>query len=270
MDWLQALAKLRSEGIASVLATVMDVKGHAPREAGAKMVVTAYETWGTIGGGNLEASVIDRARELLSNGADSPENLTFRLNEHAPNEHGSQCCGGTASVFIEPMRSRATVAIFGIGHVGLELARILSRLPVHLLLVDSRQSQLSPERLDAVTRGTADVHPEHSAVPDSLIAKLPPGAHVLIMTHDHAEDFLLCDAAIRREDLGSLGLIGSSAKWSRFQQKLRAEGHLDTAIAQIQCPIGIPGIPGKSPAVIAISAAAALLRAFSNAQSHAG
>ncbi len=262
MDWLQALQDLRSAGLPSVLATVTEARGHAPREAGAKMVVGAESTWGSIGGGNLEATVIDRARAMLRAGTSAPEILPFPLNEHAVTEHGQQCCGGVVNVLLEPFPARATVAIFGMGHVGHELARILSRLPIQLHLVDSRAEQLDPARLADVLAGPAEVHPRHSPVPDSVLGGLPPGSHVFIMTHDHAEDFLLCDAALRRGDLGSVGLIGSGAKWSRFRQKLQAEGHGPAAIDTISCPIGLPGIPGKDPAAIAVSAAAGLLPAL--------
>nr|WP_284750779.1 xanthine dehydrogenase accessory protein XdhC [Arthrobacter sp. efr-133-R2A-120] len=260
MDWLQALERLSSEGSPGVMATVTEVLGHAPRGPGAKMVVNAESSWGSIGGGNLEATVIDRAREMLLAGSAVPESVTFNLNERAATQHGRQCCGGTASVLMEPVRSRPTVAIFGVGHVGHELARILSRLPVRLVLVDSRAAQLDPAHLADVTDETADVQPLHSAVPDSALAQLPQGSHVFIMTHDHAEDFLLCDAALRRGDLGSVGLIGSRAKWTRFRHKLKAEGHDDAQIDAITCPIGLPDIGGKSPAIIAISAAASLLQ----------
>jgi xanthine dehydrogenase accessory factor len=100
-----------------------------------------------------------------------------------------------------------------------------------------------------------------------VLERLPAGAHVLIMTHDHAEDFALCDASLRRADrLGTIGLIGSSAKWSTFRRNLAAAGHDATAIARISCPIGLPDISGKEPAVIAVAAAAALLAAFSAAR----
>jgi xanthine dehydrogenase accessory factor len=263
MDWLQALQDLRSAGLPSVLATVTEARGHAPREAGAKMVVGAESTWGSIGGGNLEATVIDRARALLRSGSTVPESLPFPLNEHALTEHGQQCCGGVVNVLLEPFPARATVAIFGMGHVGHELARIVSRLPIQLHLVDSRADQVDPVRLADILAGPAEVHLQHSPVPDSTVAGLPPGSHVFIMTHDHAEDFLLCDAALRRTGLGSVGLIGSSAKWSRFRQKLQSEGHDAGVIDTITCPIGLPGLPGKDPAAIAISAAASLLPALS-------
>jgi xanthine dehydrogenase accessory factor len=260
VDWLQALQQLRSNGLPSVLVTVTEVRGHAPREAGAKMLVGAAQTWGTVGGGNLEATVIDRARAMLAAGTAGPESLSFRLNEHAPVRHGRQCCGGVVGVLLEPFPARPTVAVFGLGHVGHELARILSRLPLRLYLVDSRAGQLGSARLADVVDGPAEVLPRHSPVPDSLVGDLPPGSHVFIMTHDHAEDFLLCDAVLRRDDLGSAGLIGSRAKWSRFRQKLHAEGYDDAAIDHISCPIGLPDLAGKDPAVIAVSVAADLLK----------
>ena len=87
------------------------------------------------------------------------------------------------------------MAIFGVGHVGYELARILSRHEVQLHLVDSRAEQLDPLRLADVTDGVADVTVHRELLGEVVLDRLPRGAHVLIMTHDHAEDFALCDAA---------------------------------------------------------------------------
>ena len=151
------------------------------------------------------------------------------------------------------------MAIFGIGHVGYELARILSRHEVPLHLVDSRAEQLDQLRLADVTDGVADVTVHRELIGEVVLDRLPRGAHVLIMTHDHAEDFALCDAALRNGRLGSIGLIGSSAKWARFRKLLAAEGHDAATIARITSPIGLPGLEGKEPAVIAVSVAAALL-----------
>lgn len=234
------------------------------------MVVSAGATWGTIGGGNLEATVIDKARVMLTDGKSAPETVTFALNDRAVAEHGRQCCGGVVNVFMEPFLARQTIAIFGMGHVGLELARILSRLPVRLILVDTRNDQLKSERLADIHQGQADTHCHQNPVPDSLLMSLPPGSHVFIMTHDHSEDFLLCDAAIRRDDLSYVGLIGSRAKWSNFRKQLQAEGHNLRTIETINCPIGLEGVSGKSPAVIAISAAASILPGLTKYISYSG
>ncbi|HMH37134.1 MAG TPA: XdhC family protein, partial [Streptosporangiaceae bacterium] len=94
MDWLKAAQQLRDEGQPGVLVTVAEVRGHAPREAGAKMVVGRERTWGSVGGGNLEATAVARAREMIGSAAAEPQLHEARLNPHARNEHGRQCCGG--------------------------------------------------------------------------------------------------------------------------------------------------------------------------------
>jgi xanthine dehydrogenase accessory factor len=261
MDWLGAAQQLRHEGRPGVLVTVVEVRGHAPREAGAKMVVSRDHAWGSVGGGNLEASAIARARELIESEVTAPEIRETQLNPHARNEHGRQCCGGVVRLLLEPLPARPVVALFGIGHVGYELARILSRLPIRLLLADSRAEQLDRVRLADVIDGRADVRVYHTILGEQVLEQLPADAHVVIMTHDHAEDFALCDAALRLpHPLAGLGLIGSSAKWTRFQAMLAGQGHSPAAIARITCPIGQPEIKGKDPAVIAVAVASALLQ----------
>ena len=257
MHWLQAVERLRTTRTPGVLVTVAAARGHAPREAGAKMVVTAHETWGTVGGGNLEEVAVERARAL---GAE-PELLSVSLSDKAPYQHGVQCCGGEVTLLLEPLPVVPAVAVFGVGHVGLELARILARHDLDLHLIDSRADQVTEQRLAPVLADpVARVHVHDVPVlPELVLATLPTGTHVLVMTHDHAEDAALCDAALRTPSLGSIGLIGSSAKWARFERKLRDEGHSPEAIARITTPIGLEGIQGKEPATIAVSVAAALL-----------
>jgi xanthine dehydrogenase accessory factor len=85
------------------------------------------------------------------------------------------------------------------------------------------------------------------------------------MTHDHAEDIALCDAVLRRDDIGWVGLIGSAGKWARFRRRLADDGHSPETIARITTPIGLPGITGKEPATIALSVAADLLRRLGEA-----
>jgi xanthine dehydrogenase accessory factor len=261
VDWLSAAQQLRHDGEPGVLVTVIEVRGHAPREAGAKMVVSRDRIWGSVGGGNLEATAVARARELIESGAAEPEIRESQLNPHARTEHGRQCCGGVVRLLLEPLAVPPVVALFGIGHVGYELARILSRLPVRLLLVDSRAGQLDRVRLADIIDGHADVGIYHTLLGEQVLEQLPRGAHVVIMTHDHAEDFALCDAALRLpKPLGSIGLIGSSVKWTRFQAMLSEQGHGRETIGRITCPIGQPGITGKDPAVIAVAVASALLQ----------
>ncbi|MDN3023881.1 xanthine dehydrogenase accessory protein XdhC [Streptomyces sp. S.PB5] len=264
MTWIAAVARLRARREPGVLVTVATVRGHAPRDAGAKLVVGRSETWGSIGGGNVEAVAIDRAREMIGAAEPEPELMDFALNDKVTNQHGVQCCGGTVQVLLEPLPVVRAVAIFGVGHVGLELARILARQDLDLHLIDSRAETLTEERLDVLQDAVAHVHTHHTPLlPEEVLEDLPAGTHVLIMTHDHAEDAALCDAALRTPHLGSIGLIGSSAKWVRFRKRLSTEGgHDDAAIDRIKTPIGLADIGGKEPATIAVSVAADLLRTF--------
>lgn len=262
MTWMDTVLELRAARVPAVLVTVASVRGHAPREAGAKMIVTADDLDGTIGGGNLEMTVVTRAREMLteiaagSRPAD-PDMFTMRLNDKAPAKYGRQCCGGEVTIMLEPLLTPASVAIFGIGNIGLELTRILSRHDIELTVSDSRPEHLGG--LDDLEPPIARVHREFAVVGEEVLMGLPRGTHVLIMTHDHAEDLHLCDAALRHPGLESIGLIGSNAKWQRFRKKLIESGHEPEAVDTIECPIGLPNLPGKHPATIAVSVAAELL-----------
>jgi xanthine dehydrogenase accessory factor len=261
VHWLTAVQHLRGAREPGVLVTLTAVRGHAPRAAGAKMVVSADRTWGTVGGGNLEAVAVARARALLAEGATEPEALSQALSDKVPYQHGVQCCGGEVAVLLEPLPVVPAVAVFGVGHVGLELARVLARHDLELHLVDSRPEQLTDERLAVLADAEAAVHVHHVPVlPELVLAELPRGAHVLVMTHDHAEDAALVDAALRAQHLGSIGLIGSAGKWARFRRKLAEEGVPAEAVDRVTTPIGLPGLTGKDPATIAVSVAAALLQ----------
>jgi xanthine dehydrogenase accessory factor len=262
--WFEAVAALRAAREAGVLVTVTDVRGHAPRDAGAKMVVSASRAWASIGGGNLEEEAVRRARGLISAGAVGPVSFTSSLSDKTPFQHGVQCCGGEVTVLLEPLAVVPSVAIFGVGHVGLELARILARHDLELHLVDSRAAHLGDTELVPLADAVAAVHRHHvPVIPELVLGELPPGTRVLVLTHDHAEDLAILDAALRADHLGAIGLIGSSAKWSRFRSQLVAAGLEEEAVDRVETPIGLPGVTSsKDPAAIAVSVAAALLASF--------
>src|SRR5436305_1386594 len=113
MSWMKGVERLRAERRAGELVTVASVNGHAPRDAGAKMVVAADRTWGTVGGGNLEAVCVDRARARLADPHRQPELTTFSLSDKAPYQRAVQCCGGEVTVLLEPLPVLPAVAIFG-------------------------------------------------------------------------------------------------------------------------------------------------------------
>ncbi|PYD00366.1 xanthine dehydrogenase accessory protein XdhC [Microbacterium esteraromaticum] len=266
VDWLDALRALRESRTPAVIVTLAMVRGHAPRNGGAKMVISPDDQFGTIGGGNLEATAADRAREMLVSGTAEPQLLTLTLSDKATTEYGVQCCGGEVTIMLEPVRVVPSVAVFGMGHVGLELARILSRHELSLHLVDSRAEMLDAARLAPVTSdAVAIIRTHHAPVPEAALRSIPDGAHVLVMTHDHVEDLAIVDQSLRTPALGSIGLIGSASKWARFRKKLHELGHTDAELARVTTPIGVPEVSGKQPAVIAVSVAARILQLIEEA-----
>lgn len=255
--WIHALHELDKAGEPCVLVTVLSARGSTPREAGCKMVVTGGALFGTIGGGNLEFVCIDAARDLLE-AATGPVTRDFPLGPAL-----GQCCGGHVSVLFEPLRPiRAQLAVFGAGHVGRAVVRLLGELPLQVTWIDSR-----PDAFPA--SGPANVTAVLATQPVSQVAALAPGALVLVMTHDHQLDFAIVDAALGRPDLGFVGLIGSETKRARFLRRLAGQGHDAAALGRLTCPIGLPGIGGKLPAEIAIAVAAQVLQRVS-AQGTAG
>lgn len=262
--WLRAVADLRTRRVPGVLVTVADVRGHAPRAAGAKMVVSPDAVHGSVGGGNVEAVAIETARAMLDGSAPAATRLDREaLSDKAPYRHGVQCCGGELTLLYEPLPVLPSVAVFGIGHVGWELARILARHELELHLVDTRPEQLEQTRLAVLDDAVAEVHVHRPPVmPEIVLGEIPAGSHVLVMTHDHAEDLALCDALLRHGQMASIGLIGSSAKWVRFRSHLIDAGLPAEAVDSIQTPIGLPELTGKEPATIAVGVAADLLRRF--------
>ena len=154
---------------------------------------------------------------------------------------------------------RFVVALFGAGHVGRALIRVLAPLPCRVLWLDERADQFPSRLPDNVERIVAG-GPAH-------VASLPAASLLLIMTHRHTLDYQLCELALQREDLPYVGLIGSATKRRRFEKALCRAGLPSAALQRLVCPIGLPGISGKQPAVIALSVAAQLLE-WNGAQEH--
>lgn len=152
-------------------------------------------------------------------------------------------------IFRERLDSRfPALWLYGAGHVGQAVARILAELPLRLTWIDSR-----PE-----LRATPGVRYEPDPV--ASVAEAPVAAYFLVMTHSHPLDFRLCHEVLQRDDFAWLGLIGSESKSARFRSRLRRTGFDAGAVARLVCPIGIEGIRGKWPAVIAVAVAAQLMR----------
>ena len=254
-----------------VLVNIVRTQGSVPREAGTWMGVFANDLIGTIGGGHLEHQAVAQARRLLA----EPE-LAAEPQRLALGPSLGQCCGGVVHLAFERVgpadvaalagrlqATRMPLALFGGGHVGHALVRLLLTLPYAITWIDSREG-IFPAGLPPHVRC------EHSEPVQDAVRELPPGSQVLIMSFSHAEDLDIVAQCLRRQrtlqDLAFIGLIGSRTKWATFQHQLQARGFSDAELAHITCPIGVPGITGKEPEVIAVAVAAQLLMQRSRLQ----
>jgi xanthine dehydrogenase accessory factor len=329
-EWIDELSDLCAADEPAVLVTVAGIRGSAPREIGAKMIVTAKETIGTIGGGQLEYQCTRIAVDLLNE--DKLSLRSFPLGTSM-----GQCCGGVVEVLFEPMGgglpawlrdlqtlhgqrepaimltriSRSVplkfivtadrvfgadedamptrlvstarcvlagdrqprrnvqefyepvvvpdlnVAVFGAGHVGTAVVEALCKLDCNIRWVDSRRN---------IFRGVPNnVRAIEASEPALEVAAMPPNSFYLVMTHNHALDFDICDRILRRQDARYCGLIGSLSKRRRFEKRYRQQGMATAVIDTLTCPIGVDGISGKKPAEIAVATAAEILKLHGHA-----
>lgn len=246
--WLAVLADLSARKVPHVLITVTEAKGSTPREAGTKMVVTADEQFCTIGGGNLEFQAIDEARKLLTAANSMPAMKDYPLGPKL-----AQCCGGAVTVLLEPfIPNPKKLFLFGAGHVGREVVKVLAGLPVNIIWVDERDNEFPPQ-LPAVVKKVVT----SSAV--SVLENLSADDYVLVMTHNHDLDYDIVRHAMKLGGFSYLGLIGSATKRARFDKRLQVDGIATLDLQNLICPIGIGGVKGKHPREIAIAVAAELL-----------
>jgi xanthine dehydrogenase accessory factor len=248
----------------AVLVTVHATEGSVPREPGAWMMVFADSVAGTVGGGRLEFDAIAAAREALA-GRPGPDMQRYALGPSL-----GQCCGGVVHLRFERVTAadlpalrdrlappRTPVALFGGGHVGRAIVDVLLPLPFSVLWIDSRDEVFPPGL-------PPHVRCEHSDPVQSAVADLASGSCVLVMSFSHAEDLDIVAACLKRQreraDLPFVGLIGSKTKWATFRHRLEARGFTAAELAHVTCPIGVPGITGKQPEVIAVAVAAQLLQ----------
>lgn len=257
-DFLQ---RLGSEP--AVLVRIVSTEGSVPRETGTWMAVFANGVVGTIGGGHLEHQAMATARAQLLSGPATAESR-FVLGPSL-----GQCCGGVMNLRFDTVGpadvaalrqqlplNLQPLALFGGGHVGHALVQVLSRLPFALTWIDSRDG-IFPSTTPAA------VMCEHSEPVQGAVSSLAPQSRVLIMSFSHAEDLDIVSECLKRQraraDLPFIGLIGSKTKWATFRHRLEARGFTSAELAHITCPIGLLGIAGKEPEVIAVAVAAQLL-----------
>ncbi len=260
-----AVERCLAAGEPVVLVTVARARGSTPRAAGTRMAVAASAIFGTIGGGRLEWEAMQRARAMITDG-DTSDTLELPLGPAV-----GQCCGGYVVLRLEradtatiaalaeaearDWREAPQIMVFGAGHVGKALVRALEPLPLRILWIDTRRDEFPHRVGDNVEIEDTD--------PMDAVRRVGQGAAVVVMTHKHALDFEIAGAALRREGLSYVGLIGSRTKRRRFERWFSARGGDARALDGLVCPIGDVGVSDKRPEVIAALVAAEIVQAVS-------
>lgn len=246
----------------AVIVRIVEAQGSTPREAGATMVVDAHGSAGTIGGGQLEFHCIDLARDMLANG-DAAKTVDIPLGPQM-----GQCCGGRVRMALERATAahlealkgseakaaagRPQVLIFGAGHTGKALAHSLALLPLAVMLVDDREGVF-----EGVPQTVACLRLDD---PEAALAAAPPRSAFVVLSHSHALDYRLTEAALLRGDAAYVGMIGSGTKRARFEASFRRRHPGSEALARLTCPIGGSDVHDKRPEVIAALTSAELVR----------
>ena len=253
----------QAAGKPAVVVEVLSSRGSVPREAGTRMLVAGDAVAGTIGGGHLELQAIADARLLLSQGENADRRQHIALGPSL-----GQCCGGVldlgftglAGIDLDdtdawPLEPPLfTLQLYGAGHVGRAIVKLLATLHCQVSWIDEREEQFPqapalPPHIQQVC-----VEPVTAEV-----ASAPAGCCYLVLTHSHDLDLALATAILKRRDVAWFGLIGSRTKRARFESRLRQRGVDQTRLQTMVCPIGLPGIEGKQPEVIAVAVVAQLL-----------
>jgi xanthine dehydrogenase accessory factor len=278
--WPQIERAIETHGTC-VLVSVVRAEGSVPREKGARMIVTPQGFHGTIGGGTLEWRALATAQGLLGKPASA------KVVKQSLGPDLGQCCGGRVTIAFEAFdhsslpavktmaqreisgpfsitdrvpgvsgteqfgERRRSVLVFGAGHVGRALILALAPLPYDVVWVDPRPDAFPAAVPSNVTVASGD--------PVKAVEDAPEGALAFVMSHSHALDLAIVDAALRNPNIARTGLIGSATKRARFERRLREANVDPQRIAEMICPIGIDGIRSKLPAAIAASAAAQII-----------
>ncbi|GEN27116.1 xanthine dehydrogenase accessory protein XdhC [Halovibrio variabilis] len=251
--WHAALHRLQRDGIPHVLATQVTSAGSTPREPGARMVITIDAIFDTLGGGTFEWQTISAARACLAE-----QRYGLSLEAFSLGGRSGQCCGGFVNILLETFPGATHhIALFGAGHVGQEIVKLGAPLPWQLHWYDSRSDAFAGEYHQQPRLHCYSLHAAEQSV-----AALPANTHALVLTHNHDEDYALIKALIERNDIASIGLIGSDSKWASFAGRLKRESYSVDKIARVRSPIGrihATKLNNKTPYAIALTVVAELL-----------
>lgn len=247
LELLEELVRLARGNTPCALAIVTESKGSAPRKSGAKMIVKADGSiTGTIGGGKMEMEVVDAALAAIARGA--PATLSLALTE----EYG-HVCGGSLTIYIEPLGLAPRLVIVGAGHVGRALATVARFAGFRVIVSDERAEYATKEQ-------APDAHEILHGEAEKAFGTVPLDAdtYVVIATHSHESDFAAVRAALKTP-VRYIGLIGSKRKREVLFGELRQEGFSAEDLARLHTPVGLP-IGGDSPEEIAVSIVAQLIQ----------
>lgn len=267
-----ALPDFLKNEIDGVLISLVQTKGSAPRDCDAFMLVNQTSSFGTIGGGCLEFDATKKARELIKD----PNFSSFDSKYHLGPKLG-QCCGGTVELNfkkitielrkkilandLQQKKLWENVLIFGAGHVGQALIQQMQKMPFDVSLIDSRSRQavdfLMPENCQT------------TPFPEAEIRKANQGSAYVILTHDHALDFLLVKEVLLRNDAVYLGMIGSNTKKLVLKKWLKKEGvcGFEKVFTPLGKSIANVKLSDKRPEVIAAFITAEILVAIQTSKS---
>ncbi len=245
----------------AIVAELTSVRGSSPRAQGTFMLIGPRDFIGTIGGGALEHLVIERARQVIRDGIGATISTcrSGRRSANAAAGGSMSRCGSSPrprrrSWIARARREEAAqpaVLVFGAGHVGQALARALALLPVKVTIIDTRADEL--------VGLPPNVIPKVTAIPEASVRQAPDGSAYVILTHDHALDFLIAQEALARADSPYVGMIGSRTKKAKFAHWFKAEGGDPQLLNRLVMPIGKQGLGDKRPEVIAALAAAEIM-----------
>lgn len=246
------LAELEARGEAFVLITLVSARGSSPADPGSKAVVTRDGLQiGTVGGGKVEARAIRHSQELLNrDDAPATELLTWNLQR----DIGMTCGGEITYLFELYRRSQWTIALFGAGHVGQAVTRVLEPLHCQLSCTDHRVEWV--ERLPVTNR----LRRIHHEAPAETVASYPSNTFFVVMTQGHATDVPVLEAIARHHpQTPYVGVIGSDVKGLKIRSELKARGVAAEFIEKLRCPIGLP-FGTNATEEIALSIAGELLQ----------
>ncbi len=249
-DIFEEIVKLKKQGEPAALATIISSRGSTPRDVGSKMIIkTDGSTVESIGGGLMEAQVIQNALKVIKNG--KAEIISLTLNADDAAKEGA-LCGGKLEVFIEPLIPAERVYVFGGGHISYYLAPMATAVNFQLTIVDDREEFANKERFpqaDEIIVGEFE----------KTTKELAPNQHsyIVIVTRGHSSDELVLQWALSTK-ARYIGMIGSKSKIKTIFANLEAKGISSSQLKKVYSPIGL-GIGAQTPAEIAVSIIAELI-----------